>query len=83
MTSGTHVVDGAGAVGSRVLRATEWDNRKAGGGTKGEKDDKFLFKGGYVGQVDANEMVNASVAKEGGGRGGDMQLCSLKLINSI
>ena len=27
--------------------------------------------------VDANEMVNARAAKERGGRGADMQLCSL------
>jgi hypothetical protein len=63
-------VDGAGAVGSRVLRATERDDREAGVGTKGEENDKFLFKGEYIGQVSANGMVNASAAKEGGGRGG-------------
>ena len=70
-------MDGAGAVGSRLLRATERDDREAGVGTKGEEDEKFLFKAEYIGQVDANGMANASAAEEGGRRGGDMQLCSL------
>ena len=74
---GAHVADDAGAVGSRVLRATERDDREAGVGTKGEEDDKFMCKGEYVGQVDANGMANASTTEEGGGRGGGMQLCSL------
>ena len=59
----------------------ERDDHEAGVGTKGEENDKFLFKGEYVSQVDANGMANASAAKEGGGRGGGMQLCSLKLIS--
>ncbi len=53
-------MDDVGALGSRVLRATERDDCKVGGGTKGQEDDKFLFKGGYVNQVDANGMAIAS-----------------------
>ena len=62
----------------------ERDNCKAGGGTKGEEEDKFPFKREYVGQVDSNGMANASTAEEGGGKGGDnMQLMFSKLISSI
>ncbi len=53
-----------------------------GGGTKGEEDDKFLFKGGYISQVDADGMTNAGATEEGGGRGGGMQLMSSKLISN-
>ena len=79
---GTHIADVAGAVECRVLRATERDNCEVGEGRKGEENDKSLFKGEHIGQVEANGMANGSTAKEGGGRGGGIQLMFSKLISS-